>query len=150
MICILKTLHCCRAVVVSWNVEERYKKFLKQHVDGQISVKKCDYVIQSRGITKTNRTTKLKTNECKETNTFIRDNKKHVKAICEHAGEPDGEMTRSRKPFSIVICKLKNHGARQPRCHYRGQDRKKKIVIKCEGGFPVHLERDIDQIDNWY
>ncbi|XP_042349204.1 ribonuclease-like 3 isoform X2 [Plectropomus leopardus] len=123
-------------------VSERYRKFIKQHINGQMSANRCDGVIQRNGITKTD------SNECKETNTFIRATTNIVRAICGQAGEPYGDMTRSLQPFDIVVCTLRNNGARHPHCQYRGQARTRRIAIRCEQGFPVHYDRDIVVFDN--
>uniref|UniRef100_A0A8D0AL23 Ribonuclease A-domain domain-containing protein n=1 Tax=Sander lucioperca TaxID=283035 RepID=A0A8D0AL23_SANLU len=124
------------------NISPRYKKFIVQHIKGQMSATRCDHEIRSRDITKTN------SNECKETNTFIQASTNLVKTICGGAGEPYGEMTKSLQPFSIVVCTLKNQQARHPHCQYRGQARTRRIAIKCEQGFPVHFERDIIHFEN--
>eukprot|EP00064_Thunnus_orientalis_P012786 superscaffoldBa00002004_g12821 len=124
------------------SVSPRYRKFIEQHISGQMSATRCDDVIRSRGITKTN------SNECKETNTFIRATTNIIKSICGQAGEPYGEMTKSLQPFDIVVCTLKNQQARKPKCQYRGQARTRRIAIKCEQGFPVHFDRDIIHFDN--
>uniref|UniRef100_A0A3Q4GWC6 Ribonuclease A-domain domain-containing protein n=1 Tax=Neolamprologus brichardi TaxID=32507 RepID=A0A3Q4GWC6_NEOBR len=90
----------------------------------------------------------LNTKHCKPlnkqkvyTNTFIRATTGLVKPICDRAGEPYGEMTKSTKPFDIVVCKLK--GGRPGHCDYRGNSYTRKIAIKCEQGLPVHFDRDI-------
>nr|XP_033479873.1 signal-regulatory protein beta-2-like [Epinephelus lanceolatus] len=36
-------------------------------------------------------------------------------------GEPYGVMTKNRQPFDIVVCTLRNQGARRPHCQYNGQ-----------------------------
>ncbi|CAJ1059010.1 ribonuclease-like 3 [Xyrichtys novacula] len=130
------------AVLCTNAVSERYRKFINHHVKGDMSENRCSSEIMSRGISKTN------SNECKETNTFIRANTNTIKSICERAGEPYGDMTKSLQPFSIVVCTLRNQGARHPRCEYRGQARTRRIAIKCEAGLPVHFERDIVHFEN--
>lgn len=125
------------------SITPRYRKFIEQHVNGRMSVDRCDSVIGSRRISKTN------SNECKETNTFIQATTNHIKAICEQAGEPYGDMTKSLQPFPIIVCTLKNQQGRLPHCQYRGQARTRRIAIKCEQGFPVHFERDIIHFENW-
>ncbi|XP_023253908.1 uncharacterized protein LOC111648290 [Seriola lalandi dorsalis] len=70
------------ATVLSQDVSDRYRKFIAQHINGQMSVNRCDDEIRNRHITKTD------SNECKETNTFIRATTNIVKSICERAGEP--------------------------------------------------------------
>ncbi|TKS72080.1 Ribonuclease-like 3 [Collichthys lucidus] len=124
------------------SITPRYRKFIEQHVNGRMSENRCDSVIGSRRISKTN------SNECKETNTFIQATTNHIKAICEQAGEPYGDMTKSLQPFPIIVCTLKNQQGRLPNCQYRGQARTRRIAIRCEQGFPVHFERDIIHFEN--
>ncbi|XP_056239181.1 angiogenin-like [Seriola aureovittata] len=130
------------ATVLSQDVSDRYRKFIAQHINGQMSVNRCDDEIRNRHITKTD------SNECKETNTFIRATTNIVKSICERAGEPYGQMTKSLQPFDIVVCSLRNQQGRHPRCQYRGQARTRRIAIRCEQGLPVHFDRDIIHFDN--
>uniref|UniRef100_A0A3Q1J1H0 Ribonuclease A-domain domain-containing protein n=1 Tax=Anabas testudineus TaxID=64144 RepID=A0A3Q1J1H0_ANATE len=114
--------------------EERYEKFRRQHISKKMTENDCDQRISQNKIYKND-------NSCKETNTFILDDAQKVKDICK--GKKDG-MTKSTKTFSIVVCKLKNEGARKPKCQYRGKHLTNRVVaIKCEGGLPVHFERDI-------
>ncbi|KAK2848684.1 hypothetical protein Q5P01_008518 [Channa striata] len=129
------------ATVLSQQGNERYKHFINQHINGRMSVGSCDAEIQRRGIIVTG------SNECKETNTFILANTNHVKAICGKAGTPYGGMKKSNNPFSIIVCQLKNQGARRSHCQYRGQARTRKIVIACEEGLPVHFAEDIIPFD---
>ncbi|XP_035525528.1 ribonuclease-like 3 [Morone saxatilis] len=135
-------LLCATVLSQDANVSQRYRKFIEQHIKGTMSADRCDDEIRTRRISKTN------SNECKETNTFIQATTNLVRAICERAGEPYGDMTKSLQPFSIVVCKLRNQDARQPRCQYRGQRYTRRIAIKCEQGFPVHFERDIVHFEN--
>lgn len=117
----------------------RYKNFINQHIYGEMTVGKCSDVIRSRQIAIPN------TNQCKDTNTFIRATTNLVKDICKKAGEPYRESSNLRislQPFNIIVCNLRNQ-ARQPRCEYRGQDRTRKIVVGCAEGFPVHFEEDV-------
>ncbi|XP_041653886.1 ribonuclease-like 3 [Cheilinus undulatus] len=131
------TLLCINA-----NVNERYQKFRNQHIIGEMSANRCDAVIGSRRISETD------SNECKETNTFILANANTIRNICGQAGEPYDQLTKSLQPFSIVVCTLRNAGARHPRCEYRGRARTRRIAIRCEGGFPVHFGRDIVHFEN--
>uniref|UniRef100_A0AAZ1XFH7 Ribonuclease A-domain domain-containing protein n=1 Tax=Oreochromis aureus TaxID=47969 RepID=A0AAZ1XFH7_OREAU len=121
------------ATVLCQNVE-RYQKFINQHIYQQMRVGMCTSEIAKRRI-------KTNNNECKETNTFIRATTGLVTPICNDAGEPYGDMTKSTKPFDIVVCKLKS--ARPGYCEYRGKSYTRKIAIRCEQGLPVHFDRDI-------
>uniref|UniRef100_A0A8C8DF81 Ribonuclease A-domain domain-containing protein n=1 Tax=Oryzias sinensis TaxID=183150 RepID=A0A8C8DF81_9TELE len=119
------------------DVAPRYRKFIEQHINTGMNINRCNVEISKRGIAKTN------SNDCKETNTFIRANTGTVRSVCENAGVQDGGFTRSLQPFDLVVCKLRNQGARLPRCDYRGQLTTRYIKIKCEQRFPVHFEGDI-------
>lgn len=125
-------------------VRARYKKFINQHINEDMSQTRCDAEISKRGISKPD------SNECKETNTFILARPKQVKPVCGSAGEPYGQMRKSLKPFHVVVCTLKNQGARHPRCQYSGASRTRRIAIKCEQGFPVHFDSDIVVINEGY
>ncbi|XP_068571582.1 angiogenin-like [Cebidichthys violaceus] len=120
---------------------DSYRKFINQHINGRMSADRCDQVIGERNI-------KINVNDCKEKNTFILATTNHVRAICGQAGEPFGQMTKSLQPFQIIVCQLRNQGARPPRCQYRGQARTRKIAIRCANGFPVHFEGDIVHFEN--
>ncbi|XP_026213875.1 ribonuclease-like 3 [Anabas testudineus] len=135
-VCLLLVLLGTIVLSQDANIRPRYEKFINQHINGQMRENRCDDVIRSRRITQTN------SNDCKETNTFIRAGTGLVRGICGDAGAPYGLMRRSLKPFNVVVCKLKNQ-SRYPHCQYRGQDRTRYIVIACDQGFPVHFEEDI-------
>ncbi|KAK7136692.1 hypothetical protein R3I93_016897 [Phoxinus phoxinus] len=119
-----------------------YNNFLKQHVFGAMTVQKCDGEIHAREIVRP-----LTTNGCKEKNTFILANKKDVKAVCDKAGTPQGDKRISNKPFPVVICKLqkkkKEDRPTHPHCEYRGTRSTRKIVVRCEDGWPVHYAEDV-------
>ncbi|XP_059215195.1 ribonuclease-like 3 [Centropristis striata] len=129
------------ATVLSQDANPGYIKFINQHINGQMRADRCDHVIRTRQITKTD------SNECKETNTFIRATTNLVKPVCGLAGEPYGQLTKSLRPFDIVVCTLKSQG-RYPNCQYRGQARTRKIAFRCENGLPVHYDRDIVYFEN--
>lgn len=136
---LLFTILLCRGT----HGNERYDKFINQHIKADMTADACDKVITQRSISKTD------SNECKETNTFIQTSTSYVKPVCADAGEPyDEQLRKSTKPFPVVVCKLKNEEARLPRCQYRGQSRTSYIVIACEDGLPVHFAEDIVLVGN--
>lgn len=91
--------------------ETPYEKFRRQHVDARMSVKKCDAEIKSKQIYNVD-------NSCKDANTFILSDDEQVKAICNGQGryDPRSGMTERTAKFRIVICEVKNDGARKPKC----------------------------------
>lgn len=91
----------------------------------------------------------IKKSMCKKINTFILASAEDVKYVCKK-GEKVGKMTKSNRGFDIVVCNLKKQQGKRAKCQYHGQKLKnKKILIKCEKGFPVHYDGDIGYCDNW-
>ncbi|KAK9518366.1 hypothetical protein VZT92_023675 [Zoarces viviparus] len=130
------------AAVLAQVPNDRYREFINQHINKQMSADRCDHVIQTRHITKPD------SNECKETNTFILSTTNLIVNICVDAGERRGRMTTSNFPFSIIVCELNNQGARRPRCQYSGKRLTRRITIECENGLPVHYAGDIVHFEN--
>ncbi|CAI5638188.1 unnamed protein product [Oreochromis niloticus] len=122
--------------------ETRYEKFLQQHVDASMTVEKCDEEMKKKWIYNVD-------NSCKFTNTFILSIKKRVKDICNGRGSPyDTSLTMSKEKFNIVICKLNNR-ARKRNCQYNGTLHSNvRVVVGCEGRFPVHYEKDIETTES--
>ncbi|XP_071314416.1 ribonuclease-like 3 [Trachinotus anak] len=141
VVCLLLVL--LSATVFLKNVKDRYEKFIKQHIYENMTADKCDAEMQKRKISI------LPNGKCKPTNTFVRANNKTVKSICEGKGERYGEMTKSLQRFDIVVCRLKPRAKKPPKCQYSGTKiSQKKIIIKCENGYPVHYDGDIDHSEN--
>ncbi|KAL3999492.1 phosphomannomutase [Sarotherodon galilaeus] len=122
--------------------ETPYEKFIRQHVDANMSVEKCDEEIRNKKIY-------IKKDICKKTNTFILSNDKQVKAICNGKASPyKTAFTKSKEKFSIVICQLKN-GARKPPCQYNGTlNHNRRVVVTCKNKLPVHYEKDIETFES--
>ncbi|MEQ2249788.1 hypothetical protein ILYODFUR_032985 [Ilyodon furcidens] len=123
--------------------EERYEKFRIQHIDKDMVKKKCEAEIRRKKIYNND-------NSCKKTNTFILDNPKAVKSICQGEGEMNEKtkMTHSKQKFKIVVCKLKKP-ARKPNCEYEGTKFTNRIVVvRCQNGLPVHFDEDILSFGN--
>ncbi|XP_056304012.1 ribonuclease-like 3 [Danio aesculapii] len=124
------------AAEVPPDVAPRYQKFLRQHVDPDMSVQKCDSEMRERGITAGSG------NDCKEINTLIQANKRVIKDVCGKAGTPKNNLFISNQPFPVVTCILKS-GERHPRCQYQGKRSTRYIVLGCDKGWPVHYEKGI-------
>uniref|UniRef100_A0A3Q0SYH8 Ribonuclease A-domain domain-containing protein n=1 Tax=Amphilophus citrinellus TaxID=61819 RepID=A0A3Q0SYH8_AMPCI len=90
----------------------RYEEFKRQHINPDMTVENCDEVIRKWKIYKDN-----------------------VRSISN--GRGDGDVT-STSVFNIVDCKLQS-GDVKPNCNYKGTFYgKKRIMVRCEGGLPVH------------
>uniref|UniRef100_A0AAY5LB44 Ribonuclease A-domain domain-containing protein n=1 Tax=Esox lucius TaxID=8010 RepID=A0AAY5LB44_ESOLU len=120
------------------NVKPRYIHFLNQHVNAGMTTQKCTSYIGYLKLTETN------SNRCKEINTFILADKKHVNNICGQAGrrlDNNRDLYESNKPFPVVTCKLTS-GSFHDKCEYRGSKSTRRVVIACDQGWPVHFQED--------
>ena len=122
------------------SIEERYDKFINQHISENMNFKRCDAEIRKSNISVDNK-------KCKPKNTFIQASIKAVKSVCAGKGEPYKNMTRSLEKFHIIFCELKKQKAKYPTCHYTGKLLKRKIIIACDN-FPVDYDGDIDYFEN--
>eukprot|EP00063_Salmo_salar_P079812 XP_014054647.1 PREDICTED: ribonuclease-like 3 [Salmo salar] len=119
------------------DVNQQYNHFLKQHVDGEMTTLKCKSQMEILNLNRPDRKCKLK-------NTFILANPDQVQAICTGGGTLKGNnLVQSNKPFSVVIC-THTGGESHPNCTYKGSSATKKVIIACDGKFPVHYDGDVD------
>lgn len=140
-VCLLLVLLCATVLSQDAKIKSRYKKFKNQHINKKMNASSCDDVMQARKIS-------TNTNNCKKKNTFILSNVQPVKSVCRKGELLRNNMTKSLKRFDIVVCKVKKQKAKPPKCMYIGEKLNKKIIIKCEEGFPVHYDGDIDYCEN--
>lgn len=109
--------------------ESQYERFIKHHINFNMTEGDCDDVIRTKQIYKP-------TGSCKERNTFILSKEETVKSICN--GIRYDNVT-SWLLFRIVDCKLKE-GDMDPDCKYNGRSYDNKhIKIVCEDSLPVHF-----------
>ncbi|XP_052502134.1 angiogenin-2 isoform X3 [Budorcas taxicolor] len=114
-----------------------YKEFLRKHYDPTPrghDDSYCDTMMKRRNMT----------TPCKDINTFVHGNGDDIRAVCDDRnGEPyrDG-LRRSKSAFQITTCTHRG-GSTRPPCRYRAFTASRIIVIRCEHGFPVHLEKTI-------
>ncbi len=80
-------------------VEERYKKFIRQHVFGAMNIQRCDSEIRTRRIMGSQND-----NSCKEVNTFILANNKQVKSVCTGGGTPVPSKKRLVYEQQAISC----------------------------------------------
>ncbi|XP_043965210.1 ribonuclease-like 3 [Gambusia affinis] len=115
----------------------RYEKFRRQHVDKQMTAKKCTAEMKRKKIYDDN-------NVCKDKNTFILADAKEVQSVCRGQGvyNDTSHYTESKKKFRVVVCTAKKQ-ARKPKCEYNGKRLNNRvIVVSCLGDLPVHYVRD--------
>ncbi|KAJ0002794.1 hypothetical protein NQD34_007943 [Periophthalmus magnuspinnatus] len=125
------------SALLGQSINDRYEKFINQHINPGMNWSRCDTEMHDRNISITDK------NQCKETNTFIKAGIEEIKNVCNAAGKLHRKIMVSNQRFPIVTCKLKrNHVF--PNCKYDGQSAEKRIVIECEDGLPVHFKRDLD------
>ncbi|XP_040083019.1 angiogenin-2-like [Oryx dammah] len=115
--------------------DDRYREFLRKHYDPSSKGhddRYCNTMMARKHMTK----------PCKDTNTFVHGNSDNIRAICDDRnGEPYGDgLRRSRSAFQITTCRHIGGSPKSP-CRYRAFSANRIIVIRCEDGFPVHLEK---------
>nr|Q861Y4.1 RecName: Full=Angiogenin; AltName: Full=Ribonuclease 5; Short=RNase 5; Flags: Precursor [Trachypithecus francoisi]AAO41336.1 angiogenin [Trachypithecus francoisi] len=115
----------------------RYRDFLTKHYDATPQGRNdryCESMMRRRGLT----------SPCKDINTFIHGNSRHIKAICgDENGNPYRENLRiSKSPFQVTTCNLRG-GSPWPPCRYRATAGFRNIVVACENDLPVHLDQSI-------
>ncbi|XP_060111766.1 ribonuclease-like [Heteronotia binoei] len=119
---------------------ESYQKFLREHFDHpptEVPDRRlyCDLLMQRRRL--------AGPHHCKHLNTFVHAQPERLIDVCGPGGEPtEGDLRQSHDRFPLTVCKLR-HGSWAPDCRYEVADAVERIVIACEGGFPVHLETEI-------
>ncbi|TDH13518.1 hypothetical protein EPR50_G00033360 [Perca flavescens] len=116
-------------------------KFINQHINEEMNNNDCTKVMNDRGITDYN-------GNCKLMNTFIGAPIGTVRDICGTGGQKYfnkkkpgvRDLRKSRAPFNIVVCRLKDATAAP--CEYEGAAYNRHIVVACDvKGDPVHFDR---------
>ncbi|XP_035862012.1 ribonuclease pancreatic gamma-type-like isoform X2 [Sander lucioperca] len=121
--------------------ETPVEKFKRQHIYQNMAPNRCQAVITERDIKD------VKTNKCKEKNTFIDASYDKVKKVCGDEGEPIKignkilRISRENFNFRVVDCKC-NENNYFPKCDCSGSSGNKRIVIDCDQNKnPDHYER---------
>ncbi|XP_051276944.1 ribonuclease-like 3 [Dicentrarchus labrax] len=142
LVCLLLVLLTATVLTQDTKINKRYKKFINQHIIKTMSARSCYKEMQERKIN-------IKKSMCKKINTFILASAEDVRSVCVDKGVPYHKMTKSIEDFDIVVCNRTNKQGKRAKCQYHGDKLKnKKILIKCEKGFPVHYDGDIGYCDN--
>ncbi|XP_061444784.1 probable inactive ribonuclease-like protein 12 isoform X2 [Rhineura floridana] len=119
---------------------ESYQKFLRQHVDYPTTEtpdpqRYCNLMMRRRDM--------ATSTHCKHLNTFVHVDTSQIQAVCGQAGEPTtGDLRESDASFPLTVCALQR-GSWAPDCNYKGKNSTERIIIACEGGYPVHLETEV-------
>ncbi|XP_029580641.1 ribonuclease-like 3 [Salmo trutta] len=131
----LYLLLLCATVMA--DVNQQYNHFLKQHVDGEMTIQKCKSQMEILNLNGPD-------GKCKVKNTFILANSDQVKAICTGGGTPkENNLVQSNNPFIVVIC-TRTGGDSHPNCTYKGSSATKNVIIACARKLPVHYDGDVD------
>ncbi|XP_029518657.1 ribonuclease-like 3 [Oncorhynchus nerka] len=119
------------------NVDQQHKQFLKQHVNGQMTIQACENQMKLLNLNRPD-------GKCKVKNTFILANPENVIQICTGGGTPQGNnLVKSNNAFVIVICTRTGVDS-HPNCTYKGSSATKNVIIACEKKLPVHYDGDVD------
>uniref|UniRef100_A0A8D0DJC0 Ribonuclease A-domain domain-containing protein n=1 Tax=Salvator merianae TaxID=96440 RepID=A0A8D0DJC0_SALMN len=95
----------------------------------------CDFMMQDRNM--------ATSHHCKHLNTFVHADTSQIQAVCDQAGKPTtGDLRESDDGFPLTLCGLQR-GSWAPNCRYSGSHSIERIIIACEGGFPVHLQTEV-------
>ncbi|XP_011381023.2 ribonuclease pancreatic [Pteropus vampyrus] len=124
--------------------ESQAKKFIRQHMDPDsypnIGSSYCNQMMRRRDMTK---------GRCKPVNTFVHEPLVDVQAVCfqEKVTCKDGQSDcyQSSSSMSITDCRLTN-GSKYPNCAYRTSQKKRHIIVACNGNpyVPVHFDGSVE------
>lgn len=124
--------------------ESQAKKFIRQHMDPvsypSISSSYCNQMMRRRNMTK---------GWCKPMNTFVHEPLVDVQAVCFQGRVTckDGQSNchQSSSSMSITDCRLTS-GSKYPNCAYRTSQKKKHIILACNGNpyVPVHFDASVE------
>ncbi|KAL8176480.1 UNVERIFIED_CONTAM: hypothetical protein K2H54_035368 [Gekko kuhli] len=119
-----------------------YQKFLREHFDfppTDVPERRlyCDLLMQRRRL--------ATQHHCKHLNTFVHAEPAQLIDVCGEGGQPTtGDLRESADRFPLTLCRLRQ-GSWAPDCRYEVAGGVERIVIACEGGFPVHLETEVPE-----
>nr|AHI58801.1 pancreatic ribonuclease [Mustela frenata] len=118
--------------------ETQAEEFLRQHMDpdtSKVTASYCNTMMKLRNVMG---------GPCKPVNTFIHEPLRDVQAICFKGDVPckntKSDCHQSSSKMRITDCRLKK-GSIYPQCDYETQQKRKYIIVTCEGNpyVPVHF-----------
>ncbi|XP_069082614.1 sialic acid-binding lectin-like [Pleurodeles waltl] len=116
---------------------QSWEQFEKKHIDDSVrggGNVYCYSEIRNRGITAAR-------GQCKPKNTFIHSPSNTIKGLC--TGIVGSQYITSNNPYYLTHCEHLSLIPQEmpPNCNYMAYNYYKPIMIKCDGGTPVHFEK---------
>lgn len=138
LLLLLLTLLVLVLVQPCYGQDHMYQRFLRQHVDPDVSTGSdgyCNLMMQRR---------KMTLHQCKRFNTFIHESIWNIRSICSTANIlcKNGKMNCHEGVMKVTDCK-ETGNSKAPNCRYRAKASTRRVVIACEGNpeVPVHFDR---------
>ncbi|XP_022443296.1 ribonuclease 4 [Delphinapterus leucas] len=138
LLLLLLTLLGLGLVQPSYGQDRMYQRFLRQHVDPDVTGGNdgyCNLVMQRR---------KMTSHQCKHFNTFIHEDLGSIHSICRTANIlcKNGRMNCHEGVAKVTDCR-ETGSSRAPNCRYRAKASTRRVVIACEGNpeVPVHFDK---------
>uniref|UniRef100_A0A8C9C096 Ribonuclease 4 n=1 Tax=Phocoena sinus TaxID=42100 RepID=A0A8C9C096_PHOSS len=128
LLLLLLTLLGLGLVQPSYGQDRMYQRFLRQHVDPDVTGGNdgyCNLVMQRR---------KMTSHQCKRFNTFIHEDLGSIHSICRTSNIQckNGRMNCHEGVVKVTDCR-ETGSSRAPNCRYRAKASTRRVVIACEG-----------------
>nr|XP_003474577.2 ribonuclease 4-like isoform X1 [Cavia porcellus] len=137
LLLLLLTLIGLGLVQPSYGQDRMYQRFLRQHVDPQVTGGNdyyCNLMMQRRRMTSP---------RCKPFNSFIHEDIWNIRSICSTSNVEckNGLMNCHTGVVKVTDCR-ETGNSRAPNCRYRAMARTRQVVVACEGSpeVPVHFD----------
>uniref|UniRef100_A0A8C3W422 Ribonuclease 4 n=1 Tax=Catagonus wagneri TaxID=51154 RepID=A0A8C3W422_9CETA len=138
LLLLLLTLLGLGLVQPSYGQDHMYQRFLRQHVDPDVTGGNdgyCNVMMQRR---------KMTSYRCKPFNTFIHEDIWNIRSICSTPSIhcKNRQMNCHEGIVKVTDCK-ETGSSRAPNCRYRAKASTRRVVIACEGNpeVPVHFDK---------
>ncbi|NXL96032.1 RSFR Ribonuclease, partial [Alectura lathami] len=116
-------------IVSTYTQDNRYAKFLWIHMDFPMTPARTNYcqnMIARRCVNAPG--------TCKDINTFVHAPAPNLTTIC--ANQPNGSLQNTQQRELVTVCRLIGG---PPNCRYAGTQYNRFVRVRCEDGFPMHL-----------